>query len=148
MKCLAGVEFSHGAPCPKCDAKLGEVCWPGINAELLELARLRVEIEQLRSINAQPEPDSEAIKLVYVKRWRTIVKLPAKYADEIVEALRAPAQCTLDRTAIIRAINLSYARADLEPTSPTTLSLYLKDAEHAADAVIAALSSTNIGEAK
>lgn len=33
-------------------------------------------------------------KLVYVKRWRTIVKLPAKYADEIVEALtsteRAP----------------------------------------------------------
>jgi hypothetical protein len=31
----------------------------------------------------------EATKLVYIKRWRTIVKLPAKYADEIVEALRA-----------------------------------------------------------
>jgi hypothetical protein len=28
------------------------------------------------------------VKLVYVKRWRTIVPLPAKYADEIVEALR------------------------------------------------------------
>lgn len=27
-------------------------------------------------------------KLVYVKRWRTLVKLPEKYADEIVEALR------------------------------------------------------------
>lgn len=34
----------------------------------------------------QPEGDS---KLVYVKRWRTIVRLPVKYADEIVDALRA-----------------------------------------------------------
>lgn len=37
---------------------------------------------------AAPEPDAD-IKLVYVKRWRTIVRLPAKYADEIVEALRS-----------------------------------------------------------
>lgn len=36
------------------------------------------------------ESDKEAVKLAYVKRWRTIVKLPAKYADEIVEALRVP----------------------------------------------------------
>lgn len=41
MKCHAGVEFESGKPCPKCHAKLGEVCWPGINADLLELARLR-----------------------------------------------------------------------------------------------------------
>jgi hypothetical protein len=49
MKCHAGVEYPNGAPCPKCNAKLGEVCWPGINADLLELARLRKEIEPLRS---------------------------------------------------------------------------------------------------
>jgi hypothetical protein len=29
-------------------------------------------------------------KMVYVKRWRTLVRLPAKYADEIVAALRIP----------------------------------------------------------
>jgi hypothetical protein len=28
--------------------------------------------------------------MVYVKRWRTLVRLPAKYADEIVAALRIP----------------------------------------------------------
>lgn len=31
----------------------------------------------------------EKTKLVYVKRWRTVVRLPEQYADEIVEALRA-----------------------------------------------------------
>lgn len=41
MKCHAGVEFKSGQPCPKCNAKLGEVCWPGINADLVELPRLR-----------------------------------------------------------------------------------------------------------
>jgi len=41
MKCHAGVEFPNDAPCPKCNAKLGEVCWPGINADLIELPRLR-----------------------------------------------------------------------------------------------------------
>lgn len=41
MKCHAGVEFESGKPCPKCNAKLGEVCWPGINADLVELPRLR-----------------------------------------------------------------------------------------------------------
>jgi hypothetical protein len=41
MKCHAGVEFPSGKPCPKCNAKLGEVCWPGINADLLALARLK-----------------------------------------------------------------------------------------------------------
>lgn len=41
MRCHAGVEFQSGKPCPKCNAKLGEVCWPGINADLTELPRLR-----------------------------------------------------------------------------------------------------------
>lgn len=50
MKCHAGVEFPSGKPCPKCNAKLGEVCWPGINADLLELARLRKEIGRLKEI--------------------------------------------------------------------------------------------------
>ena len=35
---------------------------------------------------------AEDVKLVYVKRWRKIVKLPAQHADEIVEALRTPSQ--------------------------------------------------------
>jgi hypothetical protein len=50
MKCHAGVEFESGKPCPKCHAKLGEVCWPGINADLLEVVQLRKENERLRSI--------------------------------------------------------------------------------------------------
>jgi hypothetical protein len=48
MRCLAGVEFEGGKPCPECGAKLGEVCWPGINADLLEVAKLRKENEWLR----------------------------------------------------------------------------------------------------
>lgn len=55
MKCHAGVEFQGGKPCPKCHATLGEVCWPGINADLLELARLRKEIEPLRSALQEAE---------------------------------------------------------------------------------------------
>lgn len=50
MKCHAGIEFESGKPCPKCNAKLGDVCWPGINADLLEVVRLRKENEQLRDI--------------------------------------------------------------------------------------------------
>jgi len=48
MKCLAGVEIPSGKPCPECGAKLGEVCWPGINAELREVVQLRKENERLR----------------------------------------------------------------------------------------------------
>jgi hypothetical protein len=48
MKCHAGVEFTSGKPCPKCNAKLGEVCWPGINADLKELPLLREENARLR----------------------------------------------------------------------------------------------------
>jgi hypothetical protein len=43
------------------------------------------------SLGVAPGP-SGPIKLSYVKRWRTIVPLPAKYADEIVEALRETSQ--------------------------------------------------------
>ncbi len=48
MKCHAGVEFPSGKPCPQCNAKLGEVCWPGINADLLEVVQLRKDNERLR----------------------------------------------------------------------------------------------------
>lgn len=48
MKCHAGVEFESGKPCPKCNAKLGEVCWPGINKDLMDVQKLRTENERLR----------------------------------------------------------------------------------------------------
>jgi len=43
----------------------------------------------------QPEPNCQVtsmgpIKLTYIKRWRTLVELPEKYADEIKAALAAP----------------------------------------------------------
>lgn len=54
--------------------------------ELLEESRAA-----LARIDAAPPPAAPVeTKTVYVKRWRTLVNLPAKYADEIVEALRAP----------------------------------------------------------
>jgi hypothetical protein len=62
MKCHAGVEFESGKPCPRCHAKLGEVCWPGVNADLLELARLRKGIQNyldgnyLNPRQNRPEP--------------------------------------------------------------------------------------------
>lgn len=48
MKCHAGVEFESGKPCPRCNAKLGEVCWPGINADLIEVVELRKEVANFR----------------------------------------------------------------------------------------------------
>jgi hypothetical protein len=48
MKCHAGVEFPSGEPCPECGAELGEACWPGINADLLEVKELRKQIVNLR----------------------------------------------------------------------------------------------------
>jgi hypothetical protein len=53
-------------------------------------ADLRTALEAV-SAPAQAPPGNDEIKLTYIKRWRTIVKLPAKYADEIAEALRDPA---------------------------------------------------------
>lgn len=46
MKCLAGVEFPTGQPCPRCNAKLGDVCWPGINDQLAELPEVRQRLEK------------------------------------------------------------------------------------------------------
>lgn len=46
MKCHAGVEFPSGKPCPKCGAKLGDVCWPGINADLLANKQMRAALEE------------------------------------------------------------------------------------------------------
>jgi hypothetical protein len=53
MKCHAGVEFPSGKPCPECGAKLGEVCWPGINQDLLDVNRLRAENANLRAALTQ-----------------------------------------------------------------------------------------------
>lgn len=50
MKCLAGVEFEGGKPCPECGAKLGEVCWPGINAELREVVQLRKALQEISEL--------------------------------------------------------------------------------------------------
>lgn len=49
--------------------------------------KLADEIERLRNFTSAGNDET---KVVYVKRWRTLVKLPAKYADEIVAALRIP----------------------------------------------------------
>jgi hypothetical protein len=49
MKCHAGVEYPSGAPCPKCGAKFGEVCWPGINADLAEVASLRSRLARAQA---------------------------------------------------------------------------------------------------
>jgi hypothetical protein len=55
MKCHAGVKFTSGKPCPKCGAKLDEVCWPGINADLLAnksmLAALQEAIDVFEGMN-------------------------------------------------------------------------------------------------
>lgn len=40
-KCHAGVELPRNGKCPRCGAGLGDVCWPGINNDLLELNKLR-----------------------------------------------------------------------------------------------------------
>lgn len=48
--------------------------------------------------------DEEA-KLVYIKRWRTIVKLPRKYADEIVSALRSSASAAAPKVRTSHHIN-------------------------------------------
>ena len=67
MKCHAGIEFPQGKPCPKCGAKLGEVCWPGINADLLELARLRAAtktiIRDASAIMSDPNWPGEAVEV-------------------------------------------------------------------------------------
>lgn len=58
MKCHAGVEFPNGKPCPKCNAGLGEVCWPGINADLLALAQMRAALQTIadwRKVNISGE---------------------------------------------------------------------------------------------
>jgi hypothetical protein len=56
MKCHAGVEFKAGSDCPRCKAKLGEVCWPGINADLLELTKLRTALHRIVSLDEKNVP--------------------------------------------------------------------------------------------
>jgi len=42
-------------PCPKCGARLGDVCWPGINNDLHELNRLRKGIQDYLDGNFGPD---------------------------------------------------------------------------------------------
>ncbi len=68
------------------------------------------------------------------------LRMIAVMLPEVSTAIRAttlPPLHGLDREEVVHAICLSYARKDLEPTSPITLALYRDDAEHAADAVLA-----------
>jgi hypothetical protein len=44
--------------------------------------------QQSSAVSEQPRQ----VKTVYIKRWRTLVELPLKYAGEIVEALRTEPQ--------------------------------------------------------
>lgn len=59
---------------------------------LLTMSDRNLIIAALRQAAGVSQPDevqtSDAVKLTYIKRWRTIVPLPGKYADEIAEALR------------------------------------------------------------
>jgi hypothetical protein len=55
--------------------------------ELLDLVR---SISPSGVIPDEPQEARKPTKTVYVKRWRTLVELPEKYADEIVQALREP----------------------------------------------------------
>ncbi len=58
MKCHAGVKFESGKPCPKCGATLGEVCWPGINADLIAVKKYRDALEIIadwRNVNISGE---------------------------------------------------------------------------------------------
>lgn len=60
MKCHAGIEFESGKPCPKCNAKLGEVCWPGINADLLELPKVKKALQKIADQMLTSEMDLES----------------------------------------------------------------------------------------
>jgi len=71
MKCHAGVEFPDGKPCPKCKAELGEVCWPGINADLLALPKMRKALEAarewiIRNTDGENDPDDT---VMYERGW-------------------------------------------------------------------------------
>jgi hypothetical protein len=70
------------------------------NAKLIVAA-----VNAYTSPNTLPRDAEEAdFKLTYIKRWRTIVKLPAKYADEIRDALALPRDAereTIERCARI-----------------------------------------------
>ena len=69
MKCHAGVVFPDGKPCPKCNAKLGEVCWPGINADLLAVKSLREENEKLRAELARSSERIDVAKILEDNCW-------------------------------------------------------------------------------
>lgn len=80
MRCHAGVEIPSGKPCPKCNAKLGEVCWPGINADLLELVRLRRKMEEIHDITQDTTLNVEC--------WQRLQNIAATAASALAPANR------------------------------------------------------------
>lgn len=53
-----------------------------------EWSKLETLLDTIAPREVRAGGDGET-RLCYIKRWRTLVRLPVKYADEIVEALRA-----------------------------------------------------------
>lgn len=108
-------------PCPLCH---GTEVWPGTcytgdstereDAVRCKTCGCRATKKAWQSrVNLPGTPE---MKLVYVKRWRTIVHLPADRADEIVEALRALPP-TLNSGAV-RAETISECIGELELRYP------------------------------
>jgi hypothetical protein len=89
MKCHAGVEIPSGAPCPKCNAKLGEVCWPGINADLLELPRLRKKLEEIYDITQDTT--------LHFECWEKLHNIAATAASALSSANRVPSESKGER---------------------------------------------------
>lgn len=72
-------------------------------AWFLNARALRSPPSEVEAWNERAFPAAgETLKLVYIKRWRTIISLPAKYADEIVAALRSSGNAVAMREALER----------------------------------------------
>jgi len=68
---------------------------------------VKIEVDEIMTELPQTVKVPDGMKLVYIKRWRTIVPLPIAYADEIVEALRPHSS---DDYASARAANEAFDR--------------------------------------
>jgi hypothetical protein len=80
MKCHAGVEFPSGAPCPKCKAGLGEVCWPGINNDLAELVQLKAAVREFIDAEAAVEAEAKRAEANGGKGWSSAPVVRRLYA--------------------------------------------------------------------
>lgn len=90
MKCHAGVEIPSGKPCPKCKAGLGEVCWPGINADLAELTQLRSAVREFLEAEVAVEQEAKRAEANGGKGWSTAPVVRRIYAVTALEKLAPP----------------------------------------------------------